>query len=108
MANKFYSTGKAVSTTEATVYEVPAATYAVVLGLSAASKATTDLTLQVKVRRGSDAWNLVSPTTVLPTSGTVVIVGGDQKVNLIPGDKIVCTSSIANGFDAFISILELS
>jgi hypothetical protein len=38
----------------------------------------------------------------------LVAVGGDQKVVLLPGDKIYVQSSAASSLDAVLSILEIT
>ena len=56
---------------------------------------------------GSNDTFLVKQATV-PSGGSLVVVGGDQKVVLQTGDSIKVTSSAASSCDVMMSILEIT
>ena len=51
--------------------------------------------------------NLVKDAPV-PTGGSLVVLGGDQKVCLITGDIIKVTSNTASSADVIMSFLEIT
>ena len=44
----------------------------------------------------------------IPTGGSLVILGGDQKVVLMTGDKVIVTSNTASSCDVIMSFLEIT
>jgi hypothetical protein len=44
----------------------------------------------------------------VPIGGTIVVIGGDQKMVLKSGDSIQVSSSVAGSADAILSVLEIS
>ena len=47
-------------------------------------------------------------TAPIPTGGSLVVLGGDQKVVLMTGDKITVTSNTASSADVIMSFLEIT
>ena len=44
----------------------------------------------------------------IPANASLVAVGGDQKVVLIAGDKLIITSDTASSVDVIMSFLEIT
>lgn len=110
MANTFKNKGSAaVGTSLTTVYTVPNATTATVIGLALANIVSSNVTVSVQVEDVSAAasYYLVRNAPV-PVGSSLVVIGGDQKVVLETGDKIKIQSSASTSIDAFLSMLELS
>jgi hypothetical protein len=84
---------------------VTAGNAATLIGLSLANTVSTAITVSAKLNKsgGSSAF-LVKDATVIP-GGALVVVGGDQKVVLEPGDTITAYGSAGNSADAVISYL---
>lgn len=76
-----------------------------IIGLSMSNTGSTSITVSAKLNKsgGSSAF-IVKDATVLP-GGTIVLVGGDQKVVLEAGDTITGYSSASSQSDAIISYL---
>ena len=76
-----------------------------VIGLSIANTTAANITISAVLNKngGSSAY-IVKDATVL-SGGTIVIVGGDQKVVLEEGDSITAYCSAVNSADAVISYL---
>ena len=110
MANTFLrETSRSISTSATTVgsYTVGASTATTVIGLTCANTTTTAITVDVTHNDGANDTFMVKGATV-PSGGSLVVVGGDQKVVLEAGDSVKVTSSAASSCDVIMSILEIT
>ena len=110
MANTFLrKTSRSIGTSATTVgsYTVGASTATTVIGLTCANTTTTAITVDVTHNDGSNDTYIVKGATV-PSGGSLVVVGGDQKVVLEAGDSVKVTSSAASSCDVIMSILEIT
>ena len=110
MANTFkrkVSQGIGTSATAIGSYTVGAATQTTVIGLTCANVTTTAVTVDVILNDGSTNTYIVKGATV-PSGGSLVVVGGDQKVVMEPNDSVTVTASASASVDAIMSILEIS
>src|SRR6056297_804111 len=73
-------------------YVVPSLTEVTVIGLTVANTFTTSVEVDVSVYDGSTDTYLVKSAPI-PLGGSLVVVGGEQKVVLGPGDSIRVRSS---------------
>jgi len=97
---------KNVGTSAAAVYTCPASTQTTLIGLSMANTSTSPITTDAYVTRSAVNYYLVKTATV-PVGGSLVIVGGDQKVVLQAADILYVINSAATSGDAFASLLEI-
>ena len=108
MANLFKSYPvKDVGTSPSTVYTCPAATQTTLIGLSVANTSASPITADAFVTRSAVNYYLVKDATVA-VGGSLVIVGGDQKVVLEPSDVLKVETSAAASADCFASLLEIT
>jgi len=108
MANTFKSYfSKSVGTSAATIYTCPSATQTTVIGLSVANTTTSPITCDAYITRSSVDYYLIETATV-PVGGSLVIVGGDQKVVLEVGDVLKVVTSAASSADVVCSLLEIA
>ena len=108
MANTFTSyANKSVGTSPVTIVTVAAATQTTVIGLSCANISTAPVTVDVYFTRSAVDYYLIKGATV-PVGGTLVIVGGDQKVVLTPSDVLKVVSSAASSLDVVTSVLNIT
>lgn len=108
MANTFKSyPSKDVGTSAATVYTCPSATQTTLIGLSMANTTASPITCSAYITRSGTDYYLIKGATV-PTGGTLVIVGGDQKVVLEAADVLKMVNSAASSGDAMASLLEIT
>lgn len=96
-----------VGTSPVDIYTVPASTATTVFGLSVANITTSAISVTVTITKGGTTGNVVKNAPV-PTGGTLVLFGGDQKLVLMTTDKITVTSSVATSADAILSFLEVT
>lgn len=108
MANVFTSyMNKDVGTSAATVVTVGASTQTTVIGMSCANTTTSPVTVDAYITRSAVNYYLVEGATV-PVGGSLVIVGGDQKVVLITSDVLKVVSSTASSIDVVTSVLNIT
>jgi hypothetical protein len=108
MANTFTSyMNKDVGTSAATVVTVGGSTQATVIGMSCANTTTSPVTVDAYITRSAVNYYLVEGATV-PVGGSLVIVGGDQKVVLIASDALKVVSSTASSVDVVTSVLNIT
>lgn len=110
MANTFKnSISGSIGVTATTVYTTPAATSTTVIGMSIANTTTNNITVSAtltSVSQGKTVY-LVKDATV-PSGGTTVLIGGEQKVVMSASDYLQITSSTASSADVVVSVLEIS
>jgi hypothetical protein len=108
MANNFKNFfSKNVGTSAATVYTCPSATQTTVIGMTVANVNTNTITVDVYITSGGVDYYLVKGASV-PVGGSLVPVGGDQKVCLEAADVLKVVSSAASSADVICSLLEIS
>lgn len=98
---------KDVGTSAATIVTVASGTQTTVIGMSAANTSASPVTIDAYITRSSVDYYLVKGATV-PVGGSLVIVGGDQKVVLTAADVLKVVSSASASVDAVTSVLEIA
>ena len=78
-----------------------------VIGMTVANTTTGTVTASVTLTSGGTTVFLVKNASV-PAGGSLVPVGGDQKVVVEAGDVIQVQSSAATSLDVIVSVLEIS
>jgi len=112
MPNVFTNSLKpSIGTANTTVFTGPAATQSTVIGLSIANR-TTSNTIQVSAyvldSSNSYAASYIVNSATVPIGGTIVVIGGDQKMVIKSGDSIQVSSSVPGSADAILSVLQIS
>jgi hypothetical protein len=106
MANTFKNYfAKNANTTAQTVFTAGAGVQATVIGMTVANMTTAPVSANVFVTAGGTDYFLVREATV-PVGGSLVPVGGDQKLVLEATDALK-VSATAN-CDVIVSVLEIS
>ena len=108
MASVFTSyVNKDVGTSAATVVTTGAGTQTTVIGMTIANTSASPITASVYITRSGNDYYIVKGATV-PVGGSLVAVGGDQKVVLVAADALKVVSSAAASVDCITSALILS
>lgn len=108
MANNFKNyLSKNVGTSPALIYTCPSATQTTAIGFSVANTSASPITCDAYITSSAVDYYLIK-MAVVPVGGSLVIVGGDQKVVLEAADAIYVVTSVATSADAVLSILEIS
>lgn len=106
MANTFKNyVSQQVGTSAATI--VTASTATTVIGMTVANVTASPITVSVYIVVSSDTYYLVKDATV-PVGGSLVPIGGDQKLVLENGDSLRVISSAATSADVIASVLEIT
>ena len=114
MANAFLSeTDTAIGTSPASVLTCGAATETTVIGMSIANIVTSQIAVDVQLdasgrTSGAEDSVYLVKSAPIPVGGSLVVVGGDQKVVMEPGDVIKVTSDTASSADVVISHLDIT
>lgn len=107
MASTFRSyVGKELGNTPTTIFTATKST--TIIGFSLANITTTPISASAQLYKyGADAAYIVKDAPI-PSGGSLIVVGGDQKIVLEIGDFIVTTSNTLFSMDSVISTLEIS
>jgi len=92
-------------------YEVAVNTTTTVIGLSITN--VTSSSVDVDVAIGTTMADINSDISLassvpIPSGSVLVLVGGDQKLNMVTGDLIKVKSSAASSLDVCMSVLEIT
>ena len=111
MANNFKNyVLKAVGTSAQNAYSAAAGVQATVIGMTIANITQSPISANVMLTcAGAAAPNvyLVQQATIAP-GGSLVPVGGDQKLVIEAGDALQVNTSVASSGDVIVSVLEIS
>lgn len=110
MANTFKnSISGSIGTTNTIVYQTPAATSTTVIGMSVANVNTNNITVSATLTSaGQNKTAYIVKNATVPVGGSVVFVGGEQKIAMSAGDYISVQSSLATSVDVIVSVLEIT
>lgn len=108
MANTFTSyLNKDVGTSAATVVTVAGSTTTTIIGMTAANTTASSVTVDVYITRSAVDYYIVKDAPV-PSGGSLVVIGGDQKVVLVAADVLKVVSSASASIDSVTSVLEIT
>ena len=108
MANTFKNyTSKDVGTSAATIYTCPSATQTTIIGLTVGNTTSSPITCDVYMTSSAVDYYLVKGA-VVPVGGSLVPIGGDQKLCLEPTDALKVVSSAESSADVIASLLEIA
>ena len=114
MANSFLSeTDTGVGTSPASIYTCPASTETTIIGLSISNIVTSQILIDVvldasaRTSGAEDSVYLIKAAPI-PVGSSIVVVGGDQKVVMEPGDVLKVTSDTASSADVVMSHLDIT
>lgn len=110
MANTFkVKTSRAIGTTATKIgaYDVPSATMVTAIGLTIANITASTVTVSAGVFDGTNETSIVKNATLVP-GGTLIAIGGNQKLVMETGMSVRVTSSTASSVDAILSVLEIT
>jgi len=109
MANAFKNrTLRAVGTSPVDVGAVVGgSTETTLIGMTLANITSGVISVTATLNNGSNTTHIVKDAPV-PTGGSLILLGGDQKVVLMTGDKVIITSNTASSVDVIMSFLEIT
>ena len=110
MANTFYrKISSNVGTVANTIgsYTVGGSTTSIVLGLALSNTTGATINASAFISNGAALVYLVKSAPIT-TGGTLVVIGGDQKLVLQTNDNVRIVSDTMNSIDAYMSIMEIT
>ena len=109
MANTFKNrTLRGVGATPMDVGAVVASsTQTTLIGMTVANIVSSVISVTVTLNDGTNTTNIVKDAPI-PTGGSLLVCGGDQKIVLMTGDKLIVTSNTASSADVITSFLEIT
>ena len=109
MANAFKNrTLRAVGTSPVDVGAVGAgSTETTLIGMTLANITSGVISVTATLHDGTNTTHIVKDAPI-PTGGSLILLGGDQKVVLMTGDKVIVTSNTASSVDVIMSFLEIT
>ena len=114
MANTFLcETDASIGTSPASVFTCPSSTQSTIIGLSIANRVTSQILVDVQLdasgrTSGAEDSVYLVKAAPIPVGSSLVVVGGDQKVVMEPGDVIKVTSDTASSADVVVSHLDIT
>ena len=108
MASAFKSaTAQSVGTSLTTVYTCPSGTTSTVIGLYLCNQSGGAIEGSVEFYDASTTNHIgILSSSPIPSSSTVVAVGGEGKIVMEAGDIIKVNSNVASSMDVVLSYLE--
>jgi|TARA_R110000737_G_scaffold305336_1_gene312885 hypothetical protein len=82
-------------------------TQTTLIGMTIANRVSSVISVDVTLSDASNATYLVKAAPI-PVGGSLIVVGGDQKIVLMTGDKISVLSNTASSADVVMSFLEIT
>ena len=109
MANTFKNrTLRSVGTTPVDVgAAVASSTQTTLIGMTVSNVVSSVISVTVTLNDGTNTTNIVKDAPI-PTGGSLLVCGGDQKIVLMTGDKLIVTSNTASSADVITSFLEIT
>lgn len=110
MANTFnrkLSRNVGTSLTAVGSYTVGSSTKTVVVGLVLANVSGSSINVDATVNDGTNDYYMIKNAPIA-AGGSLVVVGGDQKIVLNTSDSIKVKSDTASSLDAIMSIMEIT
>lgn len=109
MANTFKNTTvRGIGTTATDIGSaVASGVQTTLIGMTLANTTSGVINVTATLNDGTNTTNIVKDAPI-PTGGSLVLLGGDQKVVLMAGDKIIVTSNTASSVDVIMSFLEIT
>ena len=87
---------------------VASSTETTLIGMTISNVTSGVINVTVTLTDASAAVTHLVKDAPVPTGGSLIVLGGDQKVCLITGDIIKVTSNTANSADVIMSFLEIT
>ena len=109
MPNTFkVKTKKNIGTADSAVYTCPSATQTTIIGMNLANTTTGSVLANVTLLNDDGDSCFVVKNAPIPNGGSLVAVGGDQKLVMEANDIIKVSSDTATSVDVSLSILEIT
>ena len=103
--NKVYNGANTSASATMNVYTVPSATTTVVIGLTLANTASSQITASIKLSAGQTVF--LAKDIPIPSGSSFEYMGGN-KIVMEAGNSLIVQASAANSLDTVASIMEIT
>ena len=86
---------------------VASSTQTTLIGMTISNRVSSVIEVDVTLSDASNATYIVKSAPI-PVGGSLIVVGGDQKIVLMTGDKVSVLSNTASSADVVMSFLEIT
>lgn len=110
MANTFYrKLSRNIGTSNVAVgsYTVGGSATTVIVGLTVCNVSGTTVSVDIALNDGTNDYYIVKGAPI-SAGGSIVPIGGEQKIVLNTGDSIKVKSDSASSVDAILSVMEIT
>ena len=97
-----------IGTSDSDVNTVPSATSTTVIGMNLANITSSAITADITLVNNDGPNVSIVKSAPIPVGGSLVAIGGDQKLVMEASDIIKVKSSAATSIDVALSILEIT
>ena len=103
--NKVFNGGTASANSDMAVYTAPSSTTTVVIGLTLANTATSQITVDIKLNAGDMVF--LAKNIPIPAASSFEYMAGN-KIVMETGHSLIVQSDTANSLDTVASIMEIT
>jgi len=108
MANRFNNQQTVdIGTTPVTVYATNATTVSTIIGINIANKVDQTIYADIILEGATAVETYLVKNVVIPRGSSLAAMGGDQKLVMTENNTLSVKTSVANGADVIVSVLEI-
>jgi hypothetical protein len=108
MANRFNNQQTVdVGTGLTKVYETDANTVSTVIGINVANKTTGTVYADIVIQGADSTQTFLVKGVVIPKGQSLAAMGGDQKLVMVENNALFVSTTVTDGVDVIVSVLEI-
>ena len=108
MANRFNNQQTVdVGTGLTKVYETDANTVSTVIGINVANKTTGTVYADIVIQGADSTQTFLVKGVVIPRGQSLAAMGGDQKLVMVENNALFVSTTVTDGVDVIVSVLEI-
>jgi hypothetical protein len=108
MANRFNNQQTVdVGTGLTKVYETDANTVSTVIGINVANKTTGTVYADIVMQGADSTQTFLVKGVVIPKGQSLAAMGGDQKLVMVENNALFVSTTVTDGVDVIVSVLEI-
>ena len=108
MANRFNNQQTVdVGTGLTKVYETDATTVSTVIGINVANKTTGTVYADIVIQGADSTQTFLVKGVVIPKGQSLAAMGGDQKLVMVENNALFVSTTVTDGVDVIVSVLEI-
>jgi hypothetical protein len=108
MANRFNNQQTVdVGTGLTKVYETDANTVSTVIGINVANKTAGTVYADIVIQGADSTQTFLVKGVVIPKGQSLAAMGGDQKLVMVENNALFVSTTVTDGVDVIVSVLEI-